>query len=84
MASNGPWLNYVKADRFNCIEKYILHLWITNNIKSNLLKRLHLFGVGLNTLIFFGRPSKVLQSSCLVPGFDSMSPSIRKIRMKPL
>ena len=41
-----------------------------------LLLRSNVFGVPLNTFIFFGRPCGDLQSFFVGPGFDSTSPSI--------
>ena len=32
----------------------------------------------VNTFIFFGRPPGDLQSFCVGPGFDAMSPSISR------
>ena len=39
-----------------------------------LLLRSNVFCVPLNTFIFFGYPRGDLQSFCVGPGFDSMSP----------
>ena len=52
--------------------------------------RSRFFAVPLNTLIYFGCLTRDLQSLCVGPEFDSMSPSIgscfnlRKLRLYPL
>ena len=49
-----------------------------------------IFGVPLNTLIFFGQPWGHLQLLCVGLGFDSMSSlisisaNLRKLRLTPL